>query len=102
MDGAKMQQYAIGIEHDLCYEYGCDRLGLGGVANSDHIRRVGLFHGMAMVLVKYYYDDNIAKIDTFLDDTNYYAGKRMDDIELDIVKDIITRYKELYKSLRDN
>lgn len=96
-----MQQYAAGIEHDLCYEYECDRGGIGNIANADHIRRVGLFHSMAMVLVKYYYGDNINLIDEFLNDTSYYAGKRMDDISLEEVEDIIDRYNKLYKSLRN-
>ena len=100
MKGARMQQYAIGLEHDLCKEYECERFGIGGIANSDHIRRVGFYHSMAMVLVKYYYGDNREKIDRFLDSTSYYAGKRMDDIKLEEVEKILDEYNELYKLLR--
>ena len=101
MNGAKMQQYAISIEHDLCYEYSCDRFGIGGISNSDHIRSSGFYHAMAMVLVKYYYGDNIRIIDDFLESGIYYAGKRMDDIELEEVEDILNRYKELYRTLKN-
>lgn len=96
-----MQQYATGIEHNLCYEYSCQRHGIGGIANSDHIRRVGFYHAMAMVLVRYYYSDNIEMIDNFLNDTSYLAGVKMDDMELKEVEDILDRYEELYKELRD-
>ena len=101
MDGAKMQQYAIGIEHDLCYEYNCNRSGVGGIVNSDHIRRVGFFHSIALVLAKYYNGNNANLIDDFLESIIYYAGKRMDSIELEEVEEILDRYEELYKKLRD-
>lgn len=66
-----MQQYAIGLEHDLFREYGWERFGIRVIANSDHIRRVGFYHGMAMVLVKYYYGDNIEKMKRMPKGINY-------------------------------
>lgn len=100
MKGAKMQQYAIGLEDDLCREYECERFRIGGIANSDHIRRVGFYYSMAMVLVKYYHGHNREKIDKFLSDISYYAGKRMDDIELEEMEKILDEYNELYELLR--
>ncbi len=33
MKGARMQQYAIGLEHDLFREYGWERFGIRVIAN---------------------------------------------------------------------
>lgn len=101
MKGARMQQYAIGLEHDLLREYSWERFGIRVIANSDHIRRVGFYYSMAMVLAKYYYKDNKEKIDKFLEDTSYYAGKRMDDIKLGELEKTLDKYNELYKLLRN-
>ena len=54
------------VEQDLRNEYNCDRFGIGGIADSDHLKRVGWYYGMAMVLVKYYNDKNEESIDNFL------------------------------------
>ena len=45
-----MQNDARFIEHRLCGIYNCDRGGLGGIVEADHIRRVGFVHAIAMTL----------------------------------------------------
>jgi len=101
MNGSKIQSYAINIEHDLTSEYNCDRFGIGGIANSDHIRRVGFYHCMAMVLAKYYNDDNKKLIDYFLEENYEIAGKRMDDIGLEKVQEIFEKYELLYNQINN-
>lgn len=100
MDGAKIQSYAVGIEHDLRNEYNCDRFGIGGIANSDHIRRSGFYHCMAMVLVKYYYGDNRKLIDNFLNENWDIDVMKMDDIGLKKVEEVLEQYENVYKTVK--
>jgi len=98
MDGAKIQSYAVRIEHHLRAEYNCDRLGIGGIADSDHIRSSGFYHCMAMVLVKYYSGDNVKLIDTFLSENWDIDGKRMDDIGIARVEEVLKQYDKVYET----
>ncbi len=100
MDGAKIQSYAGSIERDLRAEYNCDRMGIGGIANSDHVRGGGLYHCLAMVLVKYYFGENKKLIDDFINEIWDIDGKTMDDIGLEKVEEVLKQYERVYKAVK--
>jgi len=100
MNGAKFQSYACSIEHDLRAEYNCDRMGIGGIANSDHVRGGGLYHCLAMVLVKYYYGENKKNIDDFIENIWDIDGKKMEDIGLEKVEEVLKKYEQVYKTVK--
>lgn len=102
LKGSRMQQEAIGIEFKLRNELRCERFGLGGFVNSDHIRSGGFISAIILILSKYYNDGNKAIIDEYINDILFYSGERMDDIDEDVVDDIIERFKKISKKIGSN
>jgi len=98
--GAALQNHARYIEHKLRHIYNCDRFSLGGIINSDHIKRVGFVHSIAMVFASEYHEEARRKeIDDFLSDIIYYSGKSMSEIESESNGEV-DRIMERFKSLR--
>lgn len=103
MDGGNKQAYSVRIEHDLRHEYNCDRIGIGGIADSDHIRNTygGFYHCMAMVLVKYYFEESKEIIDNFLNDNWDIAEAKLEDLQIDRIKNVLNEYEKVYKQVRN-
>lgn len=76
------QMYAVEIEHVLCKVFRCERFGVGGLVNSDHIRQHP-FHAMMCALSCIYaYADAEKKraIEKFFTDYSFYADWNIDTI----------------------
>jgi len=101
MKGARMQQHAIDLEFHLQEEFNCERFGLGGFVNSDHIRSAGFISSLVLILSKYYSKPNRQKIDDFINDVLFYSDLRMDDIDEDVIEDILSSFDTLYNSVKE-
>ena len=75
----RSQSYAVEIEYILCKIFNCNRFGIGGIANSDYIRRQpipAMFCGLTFLL-----SANPAKkamIEKFINEHMYYADMSID------------------------
>ncbi|WP_252247110.1 hypothetical protein [Clostridium sp. ZBS4] len=80
--GSKSQNYAINIEHKLCNIFNCDRLGIGGMANSDFIRPMPYGTMVATLMFLYKEKDIVSqkKIEKFINDYQFYSDQRIDEI----------------------
>ena len=95
------QGTAVSLEMLLRKEYQCDRHGLGGIINSDHIRhRKGAFyHCMAMLLVKFYTKENATVIDDFLQKHDGINEKKMDEMNTEKNRQIYEELADIYHKL---
>lgn len=118
---ASPQSYADRLEHIMCDVFNCERFGIGGLVNSDYIRRHPF---TAMVSTLTFLSgsrnaDNIEGVSKFFEDFSYYSGWSIDDflnfdsnsktfangnIEYDngeeAMKDIISAFSETCKALK--
>lgn len=71
------QVYAVEIEHKMERVFNCERYGVGGLVNSDHIRRYP-FHSMICTLTHLYCNANKNVIDNFFDKYSLYSDWSID------------------------
>ncbi len=77
---ASAQEPAVNIEFILRNVFNCDRLGIGGLVNSDYIRKYP-FHAMMCGLTYIYSTadtDKRESIDNFFNEYSYYASMSVD------------------------
>lgn len=76
------QMYAVEIEHIMSSVFHCDRFGIGGIVNSDCIRRNPYFSMVSTLTFVYANSDAEKKrqIEQFIDDFSYYSNWNIDTI----------------------
>lgn len=80
--GAEAQGYAIEIEHIMSTIFNCNRFGVGGIVNSDVIRRMP-FTSMIHALTHNYATADKAtrqKLENFIEELSYYCKWSIDDL----------------------
>ena len=73
------QSYAIEIEHQMWKIFNCERFGVGGLVNSDYIRKYP-FHSMVCALMHLYSTSNKKAIESFFENYSFYADWSIDTI----------------------
>lgn len=57
--------YAVSLEHIVCNVYGCDRAGVGGLADADAIERKPLLAAILALSPAYLHTDKIDEVSEF-------------------------------------
>jgi len=76
------QVYAVQIEHIMCRVFDCERLGIGGLVNSDYARK-NPFTAMMSTLTHLYKNGNIQTekaVAEFFDRYSYYGDWSIDEL----------------------
>lgn len=74
------QSYAVRIEHILCRIFSCERYGVGGIVNSDHIRKhpiSSMIHAATYLYAKADFKRK-ETIEKFIEDVTYYSEWSID------------------------
>lgn len=76
------QDYAIRIEHIMCDTFECTRFGMGGLVNSDYIRRHPFMAMMSTLIFLYgrNKDNCINDVSNFFKTYNYYGEWNIDEL----------------------
>lgn len=81
-DVALSQGYAVSLEHTLWGVFSCERFGVGGIVNSDYIRKypiASMIHAATYV----YANANLKQretIENFIENVTWYSRWSIDDL----------------------
>lgn len=100
LDGFNHQNISISIEHILRNIFKCDRLGFGGIADADEVRR-NPYLCMVVGLTYIYQSKDVetkGQIERFIEKYSYYSNHTVDELyeeNQQDLKDMVHGFKEL-------
>lgn len=104
MDGFKAQSNAVRVERIIRSEFNCERFSLGGIANSDTIRRIGGFwYSLGVVFAKYYCnvpESYQKEIDNFLNKNHFFSTESLDNILEQDFEVAFNEFNELLEKIK--
>lgn len=88
---------AVRIEHRLRSIFNCDRCGFGGLVDADVIERDpynAFIYGLSAIYLKSSQSQKVL-IDNFIESLYQYEGKRIEDIGISTVENLLQQFEKL-------